>query len=286
MNEYPRAPSSLPVPPSAVALGNTGISVPRLAVGTGTKGWAGTSEQTRKGVAWLAGLLERAVSVGAGFWDLADEYGSHGAAALALRNVDRGSVVIATKTTAKDRAACSSAVDRFLGELHTNRLDIVLLHAVSSAGWNHHRRGAMTALDEARRAGKVRAVGVSVHSLAALRTAVAEPWVDVILVRLNHAGTEMDGPLEKVLPLVRRACAEGKGICAMKVLGCGSLASDPGRAVRFVLDTGCVHTLTIGPTCDQHLPQLVDIIARHRGPDRLTLSDRSGGRNGQAPRCS
>ncbi|MCX7030337.1 MAG: aldo/keto reductase [Spirochaetes bacterium] len=251
-----------------VALGDTGLSVPRLAVGTGTRGWAGTSEQTRKGIAWLSGLLEQAVSLGAGFWDLADEYGSHCAAALALRNVDRSSVVIATKTTAKDHASCSSAVDRFLGELRTSWLDIVLLHAVSSAGWNRSRRGAMAALDEAKRAGKVRAVGVSVHSLAALRTAVAEAWVDVILVRLNHAGTNMDGPLEKVLPLVRRAHAAGKGICAMKVLGCGRLASDPGRAIRFVLETGCVHALTIGPTHDQHLPQLVDIIAKLPNQDR------------------
>ena len=252
----------------AVALGDTGLSVPPLAVGTGTNGWAGRSDQTRKGVDWLSALLSEAVSLGAGFWDLADEYGSHRAAAQALRNVDRGSVVIATKTTAKSHASCSSTVDRFLDELHTSWLDIVLLHAVSSAGWNRSRRGAMEALEEAKRAGKVRAVGVSVHSLAALRTAAVEPWVDVILVRLNHAGTNMDGPLEEVLPLVRRAYAAGKGICAMKVLGCGGLASDPGRAIRFVFETGCVHALTIGPTHERHLPQLVQIITRLRNPIR------------------
>jgi aryl-alcohol dehydrogenase-like predicted oxidoreductase len=256
----------------AVALGNTGLSVPVLAVGTGTNGWAGRSDQTRKGDAWLSRLLSEAVALGAGFWDLADEYGSHRSAARVLRTVDRGRVVIATKTTAKDRASCASTVDRFLDELGTGWVDIVLLHAVSSAGWNRNRRGAMKALDEAKRAGKVRAVGVSVHSLAALGTAVDEPWVDVVWVRLNYAGTNMDGPLEKVLPLVRRAHAAGKGVCAMKVLGCGGLASDPERAIRFVLETGCVHALAIGPTDDQHLPQLVEIIAGLRDPMRRPRS--------------
>jgi len=159
----------------------------------------------------------QAVSLGAGFWDLADEYGSHAAAAQALRTVDRTSVVIATKTTAKTRAACASALRRFLDEIHASRLDVVLLHAVSSAAWNRSRSGAMKALDEAKRAGTVGAVGVSAHSLAALRTAVEEPWVDVILVRLNHAGACMDGRPDEVLPLVRRAADAGKGVCAMKV---------------------------------------------------------------------
>lgn len=247
-----------------VALGRTGITVPLLAVGTGTHGWAGSSAQTRKGAAWLSAILRQAVSLGAGFWDLADEYGSHAAAARALRTVERASVVIATKTTAKTRATCASALRRFFDEIQTSRLDVVLLHAVASAAWNRSRRGAMKALDEAKRAGTVRAVGVSVHSLAALRTAVDEPWVDVILVRLNHAGVSMDGRPDEVLPLVRRAAAAGKGVCAMKVFGCGELAADPQRAIRFVLETGCVHALTIGPTDDRHLPQLVDIVTRLR----------------------
>jgi 1-deoxyxylulose-5-phosphate synthase len=245
-----------------IALGNTGIIVPRLAVGTGTRGWSGASDQTRKGIAWLAGVLAEAVPLGAGFWDLADEYGSHAAAARALLSVDRDGVVIATKTTARHRGSCAAAVDRFLREIQTSRLDIVLLHAMSSGRWNRGYRGAMEALSEAKRAGKVGAVGVSLHSLDALATAVEEPWVDVLLVRLNYAGVCMDGPPERVLPLVRRARESGKGILAMKVLGCGELASDPARAIRFVMETGCVHAFTLGPTETGHLQEAAGIVSR------------------------
>jgi 1-deoxyxylulose-5-phosphate synthase len=248
-----------------IALGSTGITVPRLAVGTGTRGWSGASDQTRKGNAWLAGMLAEAVPLGAGFWDLADEYGSHVAAARALRSVERDSVVIATKTTARHRGSCAAAVDRFLRELRTPRLDIVLLHAMSSGRWNRGYRGAMDALSEAKRAGTVGAVGVSLHSLDALATAVEEPWVDVLLVRLNYAGACMDGPPEQVLPLVHRACETGKGILAMKVLGCGELAADPARAIRFVMETGCVHAITVGPTEPGHLQQVAGIVSRLQG---------------------
>jgi hypothetical protein len=86
----------------------------------------------------------------------------------------------------------------------------------------------------------------------------------VILVRLNRSRANMDGAPEEVLSLVRRAYAAGKGICAMKVLGCGELASDPERAIRYVLATGCVHVLTIGPAEVWHLPQLVEIVGRVR----------------------
>ncbi len=251
-----------------IALGSTGLRVSRLAVGTGTGGWAGRSAQTDKGRAWLSGVLRGSLDLGVTFWDLADEYGSHPAAADALRSVDRSKVVIATKTTAKDHDACRADVRRFLAELGTDRLDIVLLHALSSRTWTRGSRGAMEALSEAKCAGTVKAVGVSVHSLAALELAAAEPWVEVILVRLNYAGVNMDGPVSDVLPLVRRAHAAGKGIYAMKVLGCGELAADPERGIRFALETGCVHALTIGPTEDGHLEGLAGIVRSHTSRPR------------------
>ena len=38
-------------------LGKTGLKVSRLSIGTGTNGWAGSSEQTRLGLEGLADLL-------------------------------------------------------------------------------------------------------------------------------------------------------------------------------------------------------------------------------------
>lgn len=241
-------------------LGRSGIRTSVLAVGTGTHGWAGASAQTKKGDGWLTRTLRGSAKLGVSFWDLADEYGSHAAASAALRGVERSSLVLATKTTATQRAECGADVERFLSELGTDYLDIVLLHAVSGESWRECLAGSMESLREAKDRGKLRAAGVSIHSLAALRGAAEEPWVDVILARLNYAGTNMDAPPREVLPILRDAHAAGKGIYAMKVLGCGDLCADVRRAVGFVAEAGCVDAMTIGPTEDGHLAELAGVV--------------------------
>jgi aryl-alcohol dehydrogenase-like predicted oxidoreductase len=246
-------------------LGNTGLHVSLLALGTGTNGWNHRSDQTRRGTGWLTQHLREGYERGVTFWDLADQYGSHRCAREALKHVERERLVIATKTTARDYTTCSSAIERFLEELGTSYLDIVLLHGQDASDWNVHCRGAMDALDEAKERGLVRAVGISSHRLDGIQTAAAEPWLDVMLVTLNYAGARMGTPQDEVVPVLREAHARGKGIYAMKVLGCGRLASDPEKAIRYILDLGCVDAMTIGHTEDTQLSQNVEIIDRLAG---------------------
>ena len=89
-----------------VSLGRTGLGVSRLALGTGTHGWAHRSEQTGLGLDGLTNLLRLAYDQGVSFWDSADQYGSHPHVARALRGIlqqghPRDSVVIATKTSSR-----------------------------------------------------------------------------------------------------------------------------------------------------------------------------------------
>lgn len=243
-------------------LGRTELLVSKLAIGTGTHGWRHSSEQTRRGADWLAENLKAGCDLGVNFWDLADQYGSHAYARRALKSLDRGDIVIATKTDARDYGACDEAVSRFLKEIGTDYLDIVLLHGQSSRDWNARYRPAMDALSEAKEKGLVKAVGISSHGFEGLKVAAAEPWVDVILVRFNYASAKMDAPKEQVLPVLREAHARGKGIYAMKVLGCGSLTSDPEKAMKYVLDMGCIHAVTVGHTEHAQLRQNAEIVER------------------------
>ena len=72
-----------------VKLGNTGIKTSRLAIGTGSNGWNGRSNQTDLGYQELVDLFHFAYRQGIKFWDLADMYGSHPHAKGALRGLDR-----------------------------------------------------------------------------------------------------------------------------------------------------------------------------------------------------
>ena len=229
-----------------VSLGNTGISASPIAVGTGTNGWSHSSDQTRKGDRWLVQTLNTALNLGINFWDLADQYGSHPFAAQALEGKQRDGIVILTKTTAKRKAETGRDIDRFLKELGTDYLDVLLLHGLTDGNWPRSHRQAMDVLSQAKEQGKIRAVGISPHSLEALEAAVSEPWIDVILVRLNYRGTRMDGKPGEIIPLIEKAHSQGKGIVAMKVMGCGDLSHDPEKAIRFVRDLPCVDSMTLG----------------------------------------
>ena len=246
-----------------IELGHTGLTVSRLAVGTGTAGWGGSSNQTRKlGVTGLSALLRLAFDLGVTFWDTADAYGSHQHVADALRQVGRDNVVITTKTMASSAADAERAVERFLREIGTDHLDVVLLHYMTSADWPRGHAGAMQALDRLKARGLVRAVGVSCHDLGALGVAADHPWVDVVLGRINPAGVNMDGPVDKVLPVLERAHANGKGVYGMKILGQGRLGHDAPGAFRFALGLDCLDALVVGVESERELRDDVDHVEK------------------------
>jgi aryl-alcohol dehydrogenase-like predicted oxidoreductase len=238
-----------------VHFGNTGLVVSRLSIGTGTHGWAHHSEQTALGLEGLSALLQQAYELGINFWDTADQYGSHEHVAHALKSVPRDRVVIATKTNSHSGRAVARDVERFLRELRTDVLDVVLLHCISDENWPRRQAGAMEALSRAKEEGKVRAVGISCHGLGALRVASQSDWLDAILVRINSAGTRMDGSVDEVKPLIEQLYAAGKAVYGMKVLGCGRLVENARAAIQYVLQLGTVHALTIGASRPEHLRQ-------------------------------
>ncbi|MEJ5308427.1 MAG: aldo/keto reductase [Anaerolineae bacterium] len=243
-----------------VNFGNTGLRVSRLSIGTGTHGWARRSDQTALGLDGLANLLRRAFDAGVNFWDAADQYGSHPHVARALQGVPREQVVIVTKTVARKGSDVTRDLARFCKELNTDVLDVVLLHALSDAAWPKRYAEAMDALARAKEAGIVRAVGFSCHGLDALRTAVETPWVDVVLVRINHAGVNMDAPPDKVVPLIEKLYAAGKAVYGMKVLGCGALKGDARAAIEYVLRLRTLHAFTIGMTNAAQLEENVRLV--------------------------
>jgi aryl-alcohol dehydrogenase-like predicted oxidoreductase len=243
-----------------VEFGRTGLRVSRLCFGTGTHGWGGRSEQTALGLDGLADLLRRAFDKGVNFFDAADGYGSHPHVARALQDISRDAVVIATKTTSHSGEGVRRDIERFLQELHTGVLDIVLLHYMTDRNWPKTCAGAMEALSRAKEQGKVRAVGVSCHGLGPLQAAAQSDWVEVALVRINHAGVNMDGSPAEVTPVIERMYTSGKAVYGMKVLGCGRLANDPRTAVQYALGLGTVHAITIGTSKQEQLDDNVRLV--------------------------
>ena len=243
-----------------VKLGNTGIEMSRMAMGTGTHGFGGASNQTRQmGIKGVADMLHAAFDDGINFWETADQYGSHPHVGEALKKVRREEVVILTKTNSNSYESIKKDLERFRKELGTDYMDIILLHAVTDPQWNHNMKGAMEALAEAKEEGIIRAHGVSCHSIGALEAAADEPWVDVDLARFNPGGARMDADVPTVTKVLTRMKENGKAIIGMKVYGCGQLLDKKDECLQFQTGTGLTDAFTMGL---ESIEQLKDIQKR------------------------
>jgi predicted aldo/keto reductase-like oxidoreductase len=243
-----------------IEIGPTKVRMSRLCCGTGTFGAGHSSNQMRKlGADGLADLFWDAYDNGVFVWDTADGYGSHAAVKVALKKLPREKVTILTKTDARTPEQLKPALERYFQEMGSDYIDIVLLHSRMSPKWDELDKGLMDILSEAKEAKKVRAVGISCHSIEAMKVAAKSPWLDVCLCRLNPAGVRMEAPTEEVLPFVAAMKAAGKGLIAMKPLGEGQLRDRVDEALRFAATKDAVHCFSVGM---ESRDELKDIIAR------------------------
>jgi aryl-alcohol dehydrogenase-like predicted oxidoreductase len=240
-----------------VVLGKTGIRTSRLAMGTGTIGYGGSSNQTRNGSATR--LLLNGYNNGLLFFDTADSYGSHPYVAEALQHVPREKVTVMTKCDSRDPKAARADLYRFLKELKTDYIDICLIHCVTEDDWTDRYRGVMDVFSEAKEKGIIRHHGVSCHSIGALRAAAKSPWVEIDLVRLNPVGAYMDADPHTVMGVIQEMRTQGKGIVGMKILGQGAMRTRQDEALRFALGTGVLDAFTIGA---ENIEEQEDLIRR------------------------
>jgi aryl-alcohol dehydrogenase-like predicted oxidoreductase len=245
-----------------VVLGNTGIRTSRLAMGTGTVGFAGSSNQVRLGTSPLTRLLlDGYHDNGLRFFDSADSYGSHPYVGAALKQIPRDKVTVLTKSDNRDPNGLKADLDRFRKELGVDYIDVVLVHCVTEADWTTRYRGVMDVLSEAKQKGVIRAHGVSCHTLPALKAAAASPWVEVDLVRLNPIGSHMDSDPDTVISVIKQMRSQGKGVVGMKILGQGALRDKPAEAIRYALGTDVLDAFTIGAESRREQNDLVQRIA-------------------------
>ena len=252
-------------------LAKTQVKVSRFCLGTGMRGGNRQSDHTRLGKEKFTALVKGAYDRGVRTFDMADLYGTHPYFADAMKGVPRDSYSILTKVwwmhgmlPEEERPDADVVVARFLKELQTDYLDMVLLHCVTAPDWPTKLRKQMDDLAKLKEKGTIRALGVSCHSLEALQAAATEPWVDSVHTRINPYGMSMDGSPDQVVPVLKKISAAGKGVVGMKLIGEGRLSHDDEKrdaSVKFVLGLGCVNVLNVG--CES-LAEVDDFAARVR----------------------
>ena len=243
-------------PYEKVTLGKTGLKFSRFCMGTGVRGGNRASNHTRMGKEKLERLLNDGFDRGVRWFDLADLYGTHPFLIPALKTIPRDKYGIVSKIWFQsggipetERPDADVVINRFLKELGTNYIDLVLLHCVTSPKWNVELKKQMEIMAKLKEKGTIRAHGVSCHSVEALQAASEEPWVDSVHARINPYGMSMDDKPEKVVPVLKKIHDAGKGVVGMKIIGEGKLRAEPEKinsSAKFVLGLGCVDILNVG----------------------------------------
>jgi diketogulonate reductase-like aldo/keto reductase len=255
-------------------IGKTGLRAGLIGIGTGTVGGGKRSNQTRLGQDRFTAMVQHAYERGVTFLDCADQYGSNPYMGKAIKSIGipRKSVVIQTKTNSRTPEGVRADIERYLNELETDYIDIVLLHCMMQADWNVALRGAMDVMAELKQKKVIRAHGVSCHHFGALETASEEKWVDVDLARYNPWGKLMDVPPgvepsaspPRVLEVLKRMKEGGKGVIGMKVLAEGQMARGADKlerayeSIKFSLDSGAIDLMVVGFESEQQVDEIVE----------------------------
>lgn len=165
-----------------------GITIPKLGIGT----WFIDDDQAAEAVRAAAGIGYRN-------FDTAQAYGNERGVGEGVRTcgVSREELFVSTKLAAeiKDYHGAVAAIDESLAKLDIGYIDLMLIHAPQP--WDDFRGGdfaegnrqAWRALEEAHKAGKIRAIGVSNFLQSDLENILEHgtvtPQVNQVLV---HAG--------------------------------------------------------------------------------------------------
>ena len=201
-------------------LGKTGLKISSL-------GFGGIPIQ-RIDAAGTRVLMHRLLASGVNYIDTARAYTvSEEWLGQALEGI-REHFVLATKSMSRDREGMARDINISLNKLRTDYIELYQIHNATPADLDKVSApgGAVEALTEARDAGKIGHIGVTVHTAAGFEKALGLPWVETIMFPYNIVETQGED-------LIRRCKEQNIGFIVMKPLAGGAI-DDPSLALRFI----------------------------------------------------
>ena len=223
-------------------------AVSRLAFGSLTVSPLQACPDTESAADIIAYAFERGVN----FIDTAQYYKNYHIIRRAFEKSGRaGDVVLSTKTYAYDRSTAEAAVEEARRATDRDTIDIFMLHEQESYETLRGHMEALEYLFECKSRGIIRAVGASMHHVAAVRGVITLKErgipLDVIHPIYNKSGIGIvDGDVHDMASAVRDAHAMGIGVFGMKALAGGHLCGGAAEAFDFVLDSGFIDAVAVG----------------------------------------
>ena len=222
-------------------LGKTGLKISSLGFG-GIPIQRIDAEGTKK-------LMHQLKDAGVNYIDTArgytvsEEYLGYGLEGI------REHFIIATKSMARTKEAMAADIDTSLKMLRTDYIELYQIHNATPKDMETVLApgGALEALQEAKAAGKIGHIGITLHTETLFREAVNYEWAETIMFPYNIVETQG----EKLI----KTCAERNiGFIAMKPLAGGAI-DEATLALRFIMANPDVTVVIPGMAAEKELTQ-------------------------------
>ena len=232
-------------------LGRTGLKISRL-------GFGGIPIQ-RIDAEGTKALIPLLLAHGINFIDTARGYTvSEEYLGYALEGV-RDRFVLATKSMSRTKQAMEQDIAISLKNLRTDYIDLYQIHNPSAADLEAVQQsgGALKALQEAKAAGRIGHIGVTLHAVELFEKAVTYDWVETVMFPYNLVETQAQS-------LIKECTRRGIGFIAMKPLAGGAI-DDATLALRYLANDPDVTVAIPGmaeiPEIDQNVAAMNDTTA-------------------------
>jgi len=247
-------------------LGKTGIEVSVAGFGVLPIGPSQLALPVEKG----AEILRYALDRGFNFIDTAQYYRAYPYIRAALACGKYDDVVICSKSLCEDYEGMIEAIREARAELDRDVIDIFLLHEVRS-GQLERRSGAWRALQDAKKIGLVRAIGLSTHHVDVATEAASMDELDVVFPLINYAGLGIRkgdefASKEEMLEAIAKCHKAGKGVFSMKAFGGGNLTAHYQEALDFVYSNPEIDSVMIGFGKTSEVDDLLDYLSGSMDP--------------------
>ncbi len=222
-------------------LGKTGLRISRLGFG-GIPIQKITPEETKTLIRYLMEQGVNYIDTARGY-TVSEEYLGH-----ALEGI-RDSFVLATKSMARTAQAMEQDIRISLEKLRTSYIDLYQVHNPSAEELDQvvAPGGALEALQEAKKAGIIGHIGITLHSIDLFEKALQMEWVETVMFPYNIIETQGE-------ELIAQCAEKNIGFIAMKPLAGGAI-DDGEIAIRFIVNNPDVSVVIPGMATQEEAKQ-------------------------------
>jgi predicted aldo/keto reductase-like oxidoreductase len=208
-------PKGLPT----TVLGKTGVVIPRIAIGLGSRFLTiNTLEEAIE-------MCTYALDNGLYYWDTAHTYVNNQSGAISEERLGhiikdrRDEIFLSTKIAARDAEGAKAQIELSLKRLQTDHLDMMKIHAVASPEDVNEickAGGVLDLFSKMKEEGVTRFIGFSGHGNAqALKMMIDTGRFDSMLFAMNHYAGPSDTRQELLIPAAKE---KGMGVMLMKAV--------------------------------------------------------------------